>query len=144
MKFISKHNNFIPVKELKNAFCKMAAILLQPQCVFEILKRKFVHWYLGSVSLMFYELSKIFSGNLILQKSYVLLEFQAETLYACPKLCFAHTYKVSAWNFHHKCDFWHCIYSWDYFGELAKCLWNNSLDPWWLTATQISSQILSK
>ena len=26
------------------------------------------------------------------------------------KPCFGHTYKVSAWNSHHKCHFWHCIF----------------------------------
>ena len=40
------------------------------------------------------------------------------------KLCmchgFGHTYKVSAWNSHHKCVFWYCVFSWDYFGELPK------------------------
>ena len=34
----------------------------------------------------------------VLQKSYFLWEFQADTLYVCPKPCFGHTYKVSAWN----------------------------------------------
>ena len=34
--------------------------------------------------------------------------------------CFGHTYRVSAWNSHHKCDFWHCVVLQDYFGELAK------------------------
>ena len=45
----------------------------------------------------------------------------------CPKPCFGHTYKVSAWNFHHKCDFWCCVFSRDYFGELVIRLWNNPL-----------------
>ena len=35
------------------------------------------------------------------------------TLCVCPKPCFGHTCKVLAWNFHHKCDFWRCIFSWD-------------------------------
>ena len=47
----------------------------------------------------------------VLQKPYFPSEFQAETLYVCPKPCFGrHTYRDSAWNFHHKCDFWHCIF----------------------------------
>ena len=29
-------------------------------------------------------------------------------------------HKISAWNSHRKCDFWHCVFSRDYFGELAK------------------------
>ena len=33
---------------------------------------------------------------------------------------FGHTYKVSAWNSHHKCDFRHGLFSRYYFGELAK------------------------
>ena len=33
---------------------------------------------------------------------------------------FGHTCKVSAWNSHHKCYFWHCIFSRDYFGKLTK------------------------
>ena len=53
----------------------------------------------------------------VLQKSYFLWEFQTETLY----VCFGHAYKVSAWNSHHKCDFWHCIFLQDYFGELENC-----------------------
>ena len=36
-------------------------------------------------------------------------------------------YKDSAWNFYHKCDFWHCIFSQDYSEELVKHLWNNPL-----------------
>ena len=40
----------------------------------------------------------------------------------CSKHGFGHTYKVSAWNCHHKCDIWHCVFSRDYFGGLAKSL----------------------
>ena len=29
-------------------------------------------------------------------------------------------YKISTWNSHHKCKLWHCLFSWDYFGDLAK------------------------
>ena len=36
------------------------------------------------------------------------------------KLCFGHKYKISTWNSHHKWDFWHCILSRDYFGELTN------------------------
>ena len=56
----------------------------------------------------------------VLQKSNFLWIFQAETLYVCPKHGFGHTYKLSAWNSHYKCDFWHCIFSRDYFRELAN------------------------
>ena len=55
-----------------------------------------------------------------LQKSYFLWEFQAETFYVCSKPCFGHTYKVAAWNSHHKYDFWHYVFLRDYFGELVK------------------------
>ena len=37
-----------------------------------------------------------------------------------PKPCFGHTYKVSAWNSYLECDFWHCVFSRDYVGELVK------------------------
>ena len=30
--------------------------------------------------------------------------------------CFGHMYKVSAWNAHHKCDLWHCIF-------FARLIW---------------------
>ena len=43
---------------------------------------------------------------------------------------FGHKYKVYAFNFYHQCDFWHCIFSWDYFGELTKLCWNNPLGCW--------------
>ena len=39
-------------------------------------------------------------------------EFQAETLYVCPKL--------SAWNSHPKCDFWHSIFLGDFFFESSQ------------------------
>ena len=57
------------------------------------------------VSLKFLELSKIFSQNLSLQKSYFVWEFQAETLCVHPKPCFGHKYKVSAWSSQHKSDY---------------------------------------
>ena len=63
----------------------------------------------------------------VLQKSYFWWEFQAETLHVCPKPCFRHTCKVSAWNSHQKYDFWHWIFSRDYFRELVKRWWNNPL-----------------
>ena len=63
----------------------------------------------------------------ILLKSYFWLEFQAETLYVCPKLCFGHRYKVSAWNSRQKCYFCHCIFSRDNVEELPKRKWNT---PW--------------
>ena len=60
-----------------------------------------------------------------LQKSNISWEFQA--LYVCRKPCFGRTYKVSAWNSHHKHDFWHCIFSRDYFGELTPpWLWQSN------------------
>ena len=39
----------------------------------------------------------------------------------CQKPCFGHTYKLSAWNSHHKCDYWHCIISRDYIGLVMAC-----------------------
>ena len=56
----------------------------------------------------------------VLQISHFLWEFQAENLCVCPKPCFGHTYKISAWNYYHKSDFGHCIFSQNYIGELAK------------------------
>ena len=50
----------------------------------------------------------------VLQKSYLLRGFQAETLYVCPKSCFWCTYIVSAWNYLHIYDFWQWIYLRDY------------------------------
>ena len=38
----------------------------------------------------------------------------------CPKPCFGHTYKISAWNSRCECDFWHCVFSKDYFGEFVS------------------------
>ena len=49
----------------------------------------------------------------VLPKLCFLWEFQAENLYV-------HPYKVSAWNSYGKCDFQHCVFLWDYFGELTK------------------------
>ena len=80
-------------------------------------------FYQGIVSQMFCELSKQICVS---PKSYFFWEFQAETLYMCPKqrcpkhLCFGHTHKVSAWYSHPKCDFWHCIFSRYHIRELAK------------------------
>ena len=43
-----------------------------------------------------------------------------ETLYVCPKQGFGHTYKVSAWNSHHKYYLCNTQISREVFGELAK------------------------
>ena len=75
----------------------------------------------------FTNISRAQQNICVLQKSYFLSEFQAETLHVCP--CFGHMYQVSAWNSHHKCDFWHCIFSRDYFGELTKRLWYSPQAP---------------
>ena len=75
---------------------------------------------LGCVSLMFRELSKIFSRNLFITKIIFFMIISNWNLYVCPKPCFRHTYKISTWNSQHKCYFLHCIFSGDYFGELAK------------------------
>ena len=78
-------------------------------------------------SLTFCELSKIFLEICVLQKSYFLWEIQAENLYMCPKPCFGHTYKVSAWYSHNQCDFWHCVFSRDY---LVNSLNVSETIPW--------------
>ena len=48
-------------------------------------------------------------------KSHFFWEFQAETLYVCPKDDFGHTYKVSAWNSHKKYNFCNTHISREYF-----------------------------
>ena len=78
-------------------------------------------WVRGSFTNVFASSPKYSLEICILLKSFFLWEFQAETLYVCPKPCFGHTYKVSAWNSQHKCYFWHCIFS------LARRQWNNPL-----------------
>ena len=65
--------------------------------------------------------------NIQCQKSHLWWEFQAETLYVCPKPCFGHTHKVSAWNSYKKFDFCNTQIAREYLGELAKRLWNNPL-----------------
>ena len=50
--------------------------------------------------------------------------FKLKFCTCAPKHGFGHMYKVLAWNSHKKCDFWHFIFSRDYFGELAKLYWN--------------------
>ena len=45
---------------------------------------------------------KYYRENTQQQKSHLWWEFQSENLYVCPKQGFGHTYKVSAWNSHHK------------------------------------------
>ena len=93
-------------------------------CGFYILVR------LGVVSLTLRELSKIFSRNLCIAKialpmsitswNFVRVPKASWNLFVCPTPCFGHTDKFSAWNSHHKCDYWHCVFSRYYFGELAK------------------------
>ena len=71
----------------------------------------------------------------VLQKSYLLWEFEVVTLVVCPKPCFGYMCKVSAWNYHHKCDFWHCVFSGDYFWKARYALVKQPPDysiPWWL------------
>ena len=71
---------------------------------------------------MFRELSEIFYGNVcIVEKSYFLWEFQAETLYVCPNPWFRRTYK----NFQLQILTINVIsvivyFSRDYFGELVE------------------------
>ena len=79
--------------------------------------RELFPWQPGS----FGELSKIFSRNLYITYivPHFVWEFEAEIVYV-PKSCCGHTYKVSTWNSDNKCDFWHSIFSQDYFGDLVK------------------------
>ena len=82
-----------------------------------------IHWMfrgLEVVSLMFCELSKIILRKYIMSKITCMVEFEAEILYACPKPCFGHTYKVLAWNSHKKYDFCNTQISREYLGELVK------------------------
>ena len=78
------------------------------------IKERFVSVIGTGFSLTFRDLSKICCRNLCVAEIISLWEFQAETMYVCPKYRFGHTYKVSAWNSQHKCDFWHSIFSRDY------------------------------
>ena len=64
------------------------------------------------------------------QKSHLWWEFQSEKLYVCPKQGFGHTYKVSAWNSHHKYYLCNTQISRNFFGELAKRKWNTPLALW--------------
>ena len=90
--------------------------------------------YQGGVWVTFRELPKVFSRNLCLAEMVLLMRISSLNFVQVPKaMCFGHTYKVSAWNSHHKCDFWHCIFMQDYFGEVQKCLWNKPQAPFWLT-----------
>ena len=69
----------------------------------------------GVVSLTFRELSKIFSRNLCIAEIALLMRISSWNFIRVPKAC-----KVSAWNSHNTCDYWHCKCSSDYFGELTK------------------------
>ena len=77
-------------------------------------------WVQGIVTPTFRELSKIISLNTQYRKSHLWREFRAETFYVCPKPCFGHTYKVSAWNSHKNDDLCNTQVSRKYHGELAK------------------------
>ena len=84
----------------------------------------------GVVSLTFQELSTNYLEMCVLHKKYLWWEVQAETLYLCPKPCFGHTYKFSDCNSDHKCDFWCCVFSREYFREPAKRKWNSPQALW--------------
>ena len=60
------------------------------------------------VSLTFHELSKIVSRNLCTAEIVFLMRISSWNFVAF------------SWNSHRKCDFWHCVFSRDYFGELVK------------------------
>ena len=63
----------------------------------EVIYASLTHWGQG-VSLMLRELSEIILRKYTMPE-YLWWDFQAETLYVCPKHGFGHMYKVSAWNF---------------------------------------------
>ena len=46
----------------------------------------------------------------------------------CPELWFGHTYKV-CWNWHHKYDFQHCVFSWDHLESSRNV---SEPTPWFL------------
>ena len=45
----------------------------------------------------------IFSQNLCIAEIVPLMRISNWNLHMCPKQCFGHTYKISAWNYHHQC-----------------------------------------
>ena len=90
-----------------------AAIFDWPSIYTNDMKLIMFWWASGAASLRFGGFLKILSRNCVLQNSQLLWEFQAEALYLCPTPHFGHVYKVSSWNSHHNCDFWHCIFLWD-------------------------------
>ena len=98
------------------AFCLSLNVLTKM-----IQHHSWTHQGLGSVSLAFLKLSKTLSQNLCIAEIELLMKISSWNFVCVPKACFwANIQNVSAWNFHHICDFWHRIFSWDYFGEFAK------------------------
>ena len=90
------------------------------------------HWNfrgLGGVSLMFHKLSKIFSWNLCIAEIILLINISSWNFVCVPKDMLWQMYNISAWNSHHKCDFWYFVFLWNYFWGLQKCEWNNPLGP---------------
>ena len=87
---------------------------------------------LGVVSLTFRELSKIIA------RKYTVISFIVRisiwNFVRVSKHVFGYTNKVSTWNSRVKCDFCNSKIPREYFGELAKRYWNNSLpfgeSPW--------------
>ena len=74
----------------------------------------------GLVSLTFRELSKIFSRNLCIAKIVLRMRISSWNFVCVPKaMLWAHVQSFSL-KFYHKWDFWHCVFSQDFFEELAK------------------------
>ena len=73
-------------------------------------------WWQWLVSLMFCKLFKAISRNLCIAEIKLLMKIPSRNFVHKPKVwLWAHAYKISAQNSHHKCYLWHCIFSWDYF-----------------------------
>ena len=57
----------------------------------------------------------------VVRRSYFLEEFQAGTLYVCPRACFGHARGISVWGSHRRGDFRPCCICELIFGELTRC-----------------------
>ena len=89
---------------------------------------------------VFRELSKMFTRNLCIAEI-ILMRISSWNFVRVQTL---YTYKVSAWNSHHKCHFLYCIFSRDYFGRSLPSLapavhavwWHQSIawTKWWFAS----------
>ena len=67
-------------------------------------------WLLWGMSLTSGEVSKIFSRNLCFAEIVFIMRILSWYFVCVPKAGYGHTYKVTAWNSHYKCDFLHWIF----------------------------------